>query len=59
MARKRLLGMAVGDRLHLIATDPMAAIDIPHFCAEAGHKLIVATGSDKQLLFLIERGEDR
>ena len=39
-ARKRLSGMAPGGVLRLIATDPAAVIDVPHFCAEAGHELI-------------------
>ncbi len=36
-ARKRLLAMAPGQVLRLLATDPAAAVDVPHFCAEAGH----------------------
>ena len=35
-ARKALLGLAPGQRLLLEATDEMAAIDVPHFCNEAG-----------------------
>lgn len=44
-ARKRLSGMAPGAVLRLIATDPAAVVDVPHFCAEAGHELI-GTGED-------------
>ena len=33
-------GDAAGARLRLIADDPAAAVDVPHFCAEAGHLLI-------------------
>ncbi|MCU0909723.1 MAG: sulfurtransferase TusA family protein [Rhodobacteraceae bacterium] len=43
-ARKRLIAMAPGQVLRLIATDPAAIVDVPHFCAEAGHTLI-ATAS--------------
>lgn len=39
-ARKRLNGMQPGAVLRLTTTDPMAVIDVPHFCAEAGHELI-------------------
>lgn len=39
-ARKRLNGMRPGAVLRLKTTDPMAAIDVPHFCTEAGHELI-------------------
>ena len=36
-ARKRLSVMAAGQVLRLRATDVMAAVDVPHFCAEQGH----------------------
>ena len=39
-ARKRLAAMDAGSILRLIATDPAAVIDVPHFCSEAGHELI-------------------
>ena len=39
-ARKKLLQMKVGEVLHVIATDPMAAIDMPHFCGEQGYGLV-------------------
>ncbi|AUH33390.1 sulfurtransferase TusA family protein [Paracoccus tegillarcae] len=37
--RKRLLAVQPGQSLRLIATDPAAVIDVPHFCAEGGHVL--------------------
>ena len=39
-ARKRLLAMAAGRVLCVRATDPMAAVDLPHFCAQAGHSYL-------------------
>ena len=46
--RKHLKSMRIGDIVLVVANDPAAAIDIPHFCNEAGHTLISqqATGSD-------------
>lgn len=41
-ARKRLKDMAPGDELDLRTDDPAALIDIPHFCLEAGHEIMVA-----------------
>ena len=38
--QKYLRHAAGGARVTLLATDPMAAIDVPHFCAEQGHTLI-------------------
>lgn len=39
-ARKRLSEMAVGAQLWVETTDPLAVIDVPHFCREAGHMLV-------------------
>ena len=39
-ARKRLKGMAAGQVLKLIADDPAAVIDVPHFCNEQGYELV-------------------
>ncbi len=58
-ARKALLAMSRGERLALTATDPLAAIDIPHFCAQAGHRLIASGERDGILSFLIECGDGR
>ena len=38
-ARKRLISMSSGEVLVVTTTDPMTAIDIPHFCNEQGHIL--------------------
>lgn len=39
-ARKRLQHLEAGAVLEVLADDPAAIIDIPHFCAEAGHALL-------------------
>ncbi|MFV0293101.1 MAG: sulfurtransferase TusA family protein [Paracoccus sp. (in: a-proteobacteria)] len=44
--RKALTLIAPGSCVTLLATDRMAAIDIPHFCAESGHELISVTPLD-------------
>lgn len=54
-ARKRLAGMAPGAVLRLIATDPAAVIDVPHFCAEAGHDLIGTDAEGAAQIYLIRR----
>ncbi len=54
-ARKRLAGMAPGAVLRLIATDPAAVVDVPHFCAEAGHELIGASEDGPARIYLIRR----
>ena len=55
-ARKRLHTMAPGAVLRLISTDPAAVIDVPHFCAEAGHTLISSAASGATRIYLIRRG---
>ncbi len=39
-ARKRLQALASGDMLTMLADDPAAIVDVPHFCHEAGHELL-------------------
>ena len=55
--RRALAGLPAGGRVRLLADDPAARIDVPHFCAEAGHRLI-ASGEEAGgvLSFLIARG---
>lgn len=58
-ARKRLLSLPTGSVLRLIATDPAAVIDVPHFCSEAGHDLISVedTPDSPARVFVIRRGK--
>lgn len=55
-ARKRLSSLAPGSRLWLETTDPLAVIDIPAFCREAGHQLVETVAADGGHRFLVERG---
>ena len=55
-ARKRLLGLPDGAVLRLLADDPAAAIDVPHFCAEAGHGYLGAEPSGAATRYLIRKG---
>ena len=56
-AGKALLDLKPGDLLVVEATDPMAAIDIPHFCRQKGHRLVDQTTEDAVLRFTIAKGE--
>jgi tRNA 2-thiouridine synthesizing protein A len=56
-ARKALLRLAPGQRLLVEATDQMAAIDLPHFCGESGHRLVAVEQNGEVIWFLIERAE--
>ncbi len=55
-ARKRLIGMMTGEVLRVLASDKMAAIDLPHFCAETGHNYLGASEVDGGSAYLIRRG---
>lgn len=55
-ARRRLAGMPTGALLWLETTDPMAVIDIPAFCQERGHRLVLAESQPGGHRFLVERG---
>ncbi len=55
-ARKALLGLPPGGRLLVQADDPLAAIDLPHFCTEAGHTLLASARNGDVSRFLIARG---
>lgn len=53
-ARKRLKGMEPGQVLKLIADDPAAVIDVPHFCNEQGYELLhVATPENGARVYFI------
>ncbi|MGB0820230.1 MAG: sulfurtransferase TusA family protein [Parvibaculales bacterium] len=59
--QKALRDIASGGHIRLLASDPMAAIDVPHFCQEQGHKLIASAAQDgpgdmRILCFEIEKG---
>ncbi len=56
-ARKRLKALQPGEVLRLVTTDPAARIDVPHFCAEAGHDLIAETAEGSAHVWLIRRGD--
>jgi len=55
-ARKRLAALASGEVLRLLATDPAAVVDVPHFCAEGGHELVDTWAEGAARVYLIRKG---
>lgn len=56
-ARKRLMALPTGAVLRVLADDPAAAVDMPHFCAEAGHALLAQGPAEgKARLYVIRKG---
>jgi len=54
-AEKRLAGMGAGEALIVLATDPMAKVDIPLYCRQHGHACAEAR-QDEVLKFTIIKG---
>lgn len=56
LLRKRLALRPAGTVVQLWADDPAARIDVPHFCAEAGHCLIETTDGPRGHVFVVRSG---
>lgn len=54
--RRALARMRPGERLLVRASDPLAAIDLPHLCAEDGHVMVRLAREGAVLVVEIERG---
>ena len=52
--RKALEGAATGLRVTLLATDPMARIDVPFLMTELGGRVIETTEADGVLSLVVE-----
>ena len=53
--RRALERAAPGARVLLLADDPLARIDIPHFVAETGCSLVEAGSEGPVLSFLVQK----
>ena len=56
--RRKLAEMVPGALLSVTTSDPLAVIDIPHFCREDGHDLITQEAEDSGHRFLIRKGNN-
>ena len=54
--RRALEQTAPGARLRLLADDPLARIDVPHFATQAGATVLDITEQDGGFSFLIQKG---
>lgn len=53
--RRALEDAPAGARVRLLADDPLARIDVPHFAAGAGFTVLEATEIDGGLSFLVAK----
>ncbi len=58
-AAKRMRALAPGRVLRLLADDPAAIVDVPHYCSESGHAYLGLVETDAgQQHFLRKAGDD-
>ena len=56
MTRRKLATLKTGERLSVLASDPLAVVDIPHMCHQENHELLESVSASGQHRFLIRRG---
>lgn len=54
-ARKSLKALPIGAELHLLADDPAAIVDVPHYCAESGNELLRQVDDGPAQLYVIRK----
>ena len=54
--RRALEAAAPGARIRLLADDPLARIDVPHFAAQVGATVLEQTATEGALSFLVAKG---
>ena len=54
--RRHLRDLAPGATIRVETTDPLAVIDIPHFCRTEGHELMSSSADKGGHAFTIRRG---
>ncbi|MBX2806075.1 MAG: sulfurtransferase TusA family protein [Hyphomicrobiales bacterium] len=56
--RKLMKDMQAGQTVEMLATDPGALDDVPHFCASSGCDLLETTSDDTNIhRFVIRKGD--
>ena len=54
--RKAMSGLSTGTMIRTRTTDPLALIDVPNFCREAGHRIVDQIAEGDAMMFTIEAG---
>jgi tRNA 2-thiouridine synthesizing protein A len=54
--RKLIAPLPAGARVRLLADDPAAHVDVPHFCTEQGHAFLGAQETDAGTAFTLRKG---
>lgn len=53
--RQRLAALKPGQVVRLTADDPVAGIDVPHFCAETGYRLLGTETAGPSTVFFVAK----
>ena len=56
LVRNRVRGMAAGEVLHVLATDPSTGRDFRDFCRFLGHALLAERGDGSRFEYWIRKG---
>ena len=54
---KRMKSLQIGETACLLADDPAAVVDVPHFCAESGHELVEMTEAEEHQAYLVRKAK--
>ena len=54
-ARKRMQALEAGHVLQVLADDPAAIVDVPHYCVEAGHELVDMRDMGAHQVYLLRK----
>ncbi len=52
---KRLRALNAGDCVRLLADDPAAIVDVPHYAAESGNELIETQDAEGHQIYLLRK----
>lgn len=52
---KRIKALAPGDHVRLLADDPAAVVDVPHYAGEAGHTLIETQDAGAHQVYVLRK----
>lgn len=53
--QKRIKALDAGNVLELIADDPAAVIDVPHYCNESGNELVKTEERDTSTAYFVRK----
>lgn len=56
--KKALKGMASGEAVKILATDPGSKRDFASFCNKTGHKLLDSSEEDGVFTYVVEKGDN-